>query len=74
LQERKKGIWPLAKLAKTPSHLLPTPPSIPNLVTPSRHATTPFEKAEALKTQVSPPLPDTDFSNIPNTLYSAEML
>jgi hypothetical protein len=44
-----KGIWPLAKQAKTRSHLSPTPPSIPTLVTPSRNAPTPFDKADPLK-------------------------
>jgi hypothetical protein len=46
----RRGIWPLAKWAKTRSHLPPTPPSIPNLVIPSGTATTLVEMAEALKT------------------------
>jgi hypothetical protein len=69
----RRGIWLLAKWAKTRSHLPPTPPSIPNLVTPSGNTTTPSEKAEALKAQPFPPMPDADLSDIPDALYPAEM-
>jgi hypothetical protein len=69
----RKGIWPLAKWAKTRSHLLPTPPLIPNLVTPSGNATTPSKKAEALKAQFFPPMPDANLSDITNASYPAEM-
>jgi hypothetical protein len=41
----RKAIWPTAKWAKTRSHLPPTPPLIPTLVTTSGNATTPFDKA-----------------------------
>ncbi len=68
----RKGIWPLAKWARTSSHIPPTPPSIPNLVTPSGHATTPSEKAEVLKTRFLPLLPDADLSDIHNTQYLAK--
>ncbi len=66
------GIWPLAKSAKTRSHLPNTPPSIPTLVTPSETATTPQEKAEALKMRFFPPMPDANLSDIPNALYPPE--
>ncbi len=69
----RRGIWPLAKWAKTRSHLPPTPPSIPNLVTPSGTATTPVDKAEALKTRFFPPMPDAYLSDIPNASYPPEM-
>ncbi len=61
-----KGIWPLAKWAKTRSHLPPIPPSFSTLVTPSGDATTPFHRAEALKTQFLPLMPDADLSDISN--------
>jgi hypothetical protein len=38
----RRAIWPLAKWAKTRSHLPPAPPSITNLVTPTGTAMTPF--------------------------------
>ncbi len=69
----RRGIWPLAKWAKTRSHLPPTPPSIPNLITPAGTATTPIEKAEALKTQFIPSMPDADLSDIPNASYLPEI-
>jgi hypothetical protein len=69
----RRGIWPLAKWAKTRSHLPSTPPSIPNLVTPTGIATTPTEKAEALKARFFPPMPDANLSDIPNALYPPEM-
>ncbi len=68
----RRGIWQLAKWAKTRSHLPPTPSSIPNLVTPSGTATTPVEKAEALKTRFFPPMPDADLSDIPTACYPPE--
>jgi hypothetical protein len=46
---KRRSIWPLAKWAKERSHLPPTPPTIHNLVTTSGIATTPSEKALALK-------------------------
>jgi hypothetical protein len=51
----RKGIWPLAKWAKERSHLPPTPLTISNLVSTSRIATTPSEKAIALKSQFFSP-------------------
>ncbi len=69
---KRKGIWPLAKWARTRSHLPPTPSSIPNLVTPSGNATTPSEKAKALKARFFPPMPYADLSDIPNASYPAE--
>jgi hypothetical protein len=70
---RRKGICLLAKWAKTKSLLPLTPPSIPNLVTPYGNATTPSEKAEALKAHFVPLMPDADLSDIPNASYPAEM-
>jgi hypothetical protein len=67
-----KGIWPLAKWAKTRSHLPLTPLSNLTLVTPSRNATTPFDKAEALKARFFPPMPDADLSDIPDASYLPE--
>jgi hypothetical protein len=69
----RRGIWPLAKWAKEQSHLLPTPPTIPNLVIPSGIVTTPLEKAEALKSRIFPPMPNADLTDIPNASYPAEM-
>jgi hypothetical protein len=69
----RRGIWPLAKWAKTRSHLHPTPPSIPNLVTLSGTATTPIEKAEAMKRQNFPPMPDDDLSDIPHASYPPDI-
>ncbi len=68
----RKGIWPLAKWAKTRSHLPLTPLSNLTLVTPSRNATTPFDKAEALKARFFPPMPDADLSDIPDASYLPE--
>jgi hypothetical protein len=42
-------------------------------VTPSGTATTPVEKAEALKTRFFPPIPDADLSDILNASYPPEM-
>jgi hypothetical protein len=69
----RRGVWPLAKWAKTRSHLPPTPPSIPDPVTPSGNALTPSEKAIALKARFFPPMPDADLSDIPNASYPPEM-
>ncbi len=71
---RRWKIWQLAKWAKEGSHLSPTPPTFPNLVIPSGIATTPLEKAEALKSQFFSPMPNADLTNIPNASYPAEML
>ncbi len=68
----RKGIWPLAKWAKTRSYLPLTPLSILTLVAPSGNATTPFNKAEALKARFLPPMPDANFSNIYDACYSPE--
>jgi hypothetical protein len=54
----RRGIWLLAKWAKTRSHLPLTALSIPNLVTPSGNASTPSEKAEALKARFIPLMAD----------------
>ncbi len=69
----RRGIWPLAKLVKTRSHFPPTPLLIPDLVTTSGHASTPSEKAEAMKAQFYPPMPDVDLYNIINISYPPEM-
>jgi hypothetical protein len=69
----RKGILPLAKWAKTRSHRYLTPSSIPNLVTPSGNATTPSEKADALKARFLPPMLDADLSDVPNASCLAEM-
>jgi hypothetical protein len=69
---KSKGIWLLAQWAKTKSHLPPTPPSIPTLVTPSGNATTSFDKAEALKARFFPPMPDADLSDITTASYPPE--
>jgi hypothetical protein len=42
-------------------------------VTPSETATTPVEKAEALKTRFFPFMPDAHLSDIPNAFYPPEM-
>jgi DMSO/TMAO reductase YedYZ molybdopterin-dependent catalytic subunit len=68
-----QGIWPLAKWVKIRSHLPPTPPLIPTLITPSGNATTSFDKAETLKARFFPPMPDADLSDIPNASYPPEM-
>jgi hypothetical protein len=68
----RRGIWPLAKWAKTRSHFPLTPPSIPNLVTSSGIATNPSEKVEALKARFFPPMPDADLSDISNASYPTE--
>jgi hypothetical protein len=52
-----------------------TPPllSIPNIVDPHEIATSPIEKAEALKVQSFPPVPDANLSDIPKASYPPEM-
>ncbi len=60
------------KWAETKSHLPSTPPSIPTLITPSGNATTPFDKAEALKAQYFPPMPEADLSDIHTASYPNE--
>jgi hypothetical protein len=67
-----RGIWTLARWAKTRSHLPATPLLISTLVTPSGSATTPQEEAEALKMGFFPPIPDAVLSDIPNTMYPPE--
>ncbi len=48
-------------------------PTIPNLVTPSGTALTPYQKAEALKSGFFPPIPSADLTDIPIASYPAEM-
>jgi hypothetical protein len=70
---RRRGIWPLAKWSKERSHLPPTPPTIPNIVIPSGIATTPPNKAEALRSKFLPPMPNANLTDIPTASYPAEM-
>jgi hypothetical protein len=69
-----KGVWLLAKWAKTSGHFPPTPPSNSNNFIPSSNAMTLLEKVEALKVLLFPSMPDADFSDIPNATYLAELL
>ncbi len=70
----RRGIWLLATMAETRTYLTPTPPSMPNLVTPSGNAATPSKTLKAMKAQFLPPKPAADIFDIPNASYLAEML